>query len=312
MFQDTLVSHAQLDKLLIQTMSADVSLKPLAEVPQLDSLEISLTVLDVNHAISQEKFQTLLKLNVLSDHLPKLTVDKEELMEATLLLSAMLEKSLTQEMPTNALEPKLAHRLTHINFQLITFHAVDAKFANGQDKFQTFQELDVSTDHLPHAQAAPRDNLLTDIAVKTAHQDKSLAHRTEDNATHQDVLDNMKSELLSTTFHAVLVLFAHGHNNNQMLRELLVSTDHLLNAQAALRDNLSMDTLAKTAQLDKLRIQTTSRDAILHHVEVNMISNYQLTKPPVEDANHANGQDKFQTTRELLVLTDHSPTAQTA
>jgi hypothetical protein len=32
----------------------------------------------------------------------------------------------------------------------------------------------------------------------------------------------------------------------------------------------------------------------------------------VEDANHANGQDKFQTLRELLVWLDHLPNAQTA
>jgi hypothetical protein len=43
-----------------------------------------------------------------------------------------------------------------------------------------------------------------------------------------------------------------------------------------------------------------------------MISNRELTTDHVEDAQHAPGQDKFQTTRELPVSTDHSLNAQTA
>jgi hypothetical protein len=62
-----------------------------------------------------------------------------------------------------------------------------------------------------------------------------------------------------------------------------------------------MVTHAKTAQLDKFKIQIMLNNAIPQPVLDNMTLDSQSMLKLVEDANHANGQDKFQTTRELLV-----------
>jgi len=73
-----------------------------------------------------------------------------------------------------------------------------------------------------------------------------------------------------------------------------------------------MDTHALIAQLDQSKIQTILKHAMFQLAMDNTISNSQLMDNHVEDANHANGQDKFQTTRDLLVSLDLSLYAETA
>jgi hypothetical protein len=97
------------------------------------------------------------------------------------------------------------------------------------------------------------------------------------------------------------VKLALGQQKRQMPKELHASLDQLLNAVVAQLDNQMMDIHAKTAQQDKFKIQTMLSYAMHQLVVDNMISDSQSMLRLVEDANHANGQDKFQTLRELLV-----------
>jgi len=99
---------------------------------------------------------------------------------------------------------------------------VDAQTANGQDKFQTSQELLVSTDHLLFVLIAEQDNLLTDTLAKHAQLDKFKAQQTLKHATLQSVMDNTPSELLLIASHVVDVLLANGHNKFQTHLELPV------------------------------------------------------------------------------------------
>jgi hypothetical protein len=62
-----------------------------------------------------------------------------------------------------------------------------------------------------------------------------------------------------------------------------------------------LDTHVRDAQLDKYKIQTTLVLAILQSVTDNTKSEDQLMLPHVVNAKTANGQDTFQTTKELNV-----------
>lgn len=131
------------------------------------------------------------------------------------------------------------------------------------------------------------------------------------NAIPHNALDSTRLELLSTTSCVVDVIPVPILLNCQTLQELCVSTDKLLPALAP-RSNPLMDTLARLAHVVQFKIQTTPRNALFHNVSDSMISFFQSMLTHVEDANHANGQDKFQTTQEHNVSPDHLLNAQTA
>lgn len=189
---------------------------------------------------------------------------------------------------------------------------VDAKTANGQDKFQMFQELLVSTDHLQYAMIAHKDNLLINIHARHAQLDKSNKSITQEHAILQDVPVNMLLEPLLITSTVEDARLALGHHKFQMPEEMLVSLDHSLPAQVATKDSQMMDTHVLPAQLETSRIQTIQDNVTDQFAMDNMISNSQSMLKLVEDAKPANGQDKFQTSVELLVLSDHLLTAQIA
>jgi len=65
----------------------------------------------------------------------------------------------------------------------------------------------------------------------------------------------------------------------------------------------------KDAQLVKSKIQTILKYAILQFVTELIKSEEPLMPTHVENAKTANGQDIFQTTRELHASQDHSPNA---
>lgn len=306
--------HAQLDKLLMQTTSTNVFNKQLAAICQSDSQEIPPTVEDANNVISHQKFQTTPKQDVFEDLLLIAIALKEEQTEDTHVFSAQLVKLETQlhQTKTDVLSHNHVLVNTLFNLQLIEPHVEDVKHAPGQEKFQINSELLVSLDHLPNAQTALLDNHPIDIHASNAQLDKLYHQPIHNNATLQLVLDNTKLDQLLTTSTVVLVKLANGHNTCQTLKEPNACLDHQLTAQAAQPEDQMMDTHALTAQSDKYKIQTILRFATFQFVMVNMISDSQSTLKVVEDANHANGQDKFQTTKELLVSPDHSPNAQTA
>lgn len=171
---------------------------------------------------------------------------------------------------------------------------------------------------------AQPDCQLIDTHAKHAQEDKLYHQPIHNNALLHHVLEDIKLDILSTTLNVVDVKLATGHTKCQTPKEQPVWIDHLLIAIVALRDNLTMDTLALLAQLDKSMItellllvsqyshQLMQRHATDQHVLDNMISNFQSIHHNVEDAKHANGQLKFQTIRELDVLEDHLLNAQTA
>ena len=86
-----------------------------------------------------------------------------------------------------------------------------------------------------------------------------------------------------------------------MHKEQLASKDHLPFAEAVLQEDLMMDTHAQIAQPDRFKIQTTLKYATLQFAVANMTSNYQWIVNSAENVNHANGQDRFQTMKELDV-----------
>jgi hypothetical protein len=67
--------------------------------------------------------------------------------------------------------PQFAMVHTKSESHLTTEHAESVKTANGQDIFQTTQELNVFSDHSLNVIASQRD-LLMDILVKCAQWDK--------------------------------------------------------------------------------------------------------------------------------------------
>jgi hypothetical protein len=310
----------------IQPTHLNVLLLPNAQQHLSDSQEITPIVVDAEHAISHKKSQTILKPDVSED--PWLTVIalKEESIKDTDVLNAQQDKSwidqteiwilalLHQDVPDN----------TPSNLLLMLLTVEDAEHVPGQERFQINLEQLVSLDHLLSAMIALLDNLPINTHAKPAQLDKFNQQPIHKHATLHHVLEDIKLDIQSTTFNAVDVKLATGQSKCQMPEELPVLIDHLLSAIVALRDNPMTDTLALHAQLDKSMItellllvskhslQLTLRHATHHNVLDNMISNFQSIHHNVEDAKHANGQLKFQTTRELDVSEDHLLNAQIA
>jgi len=210
-------------------------------------------------------------------------------------------------------------------------HVEDAKPANGQDKCQINSNLFALIDHLPFA-VAEKSNQLTDTLVNHAQLDpfKILT-------THKDALDHLAMVSTRSNFQLMPtavedVILANGQHSCQTQQETNVWKDQLLSAEHAPKDNLMMDIHALHAQLDRFNsnnhhmmlketwLPTNSVNSTLtiqdnasnQFVVENMTFNSQWTINHVEDANHANGQDKFQIKPELLVSPDHSPSAQIA
>jgi hypothetical protein len=91
---------------------------------------------------------------------------------------------------------------------------------------------------------------------------------------------------------------ANGHNSSQTSLRPNVSQDHWLHATVLAEDQLK-DTHARDVNQELSKIQTTSTYASSHTVTELIKSESQLTQPHAEDVKIANGQDTFQTTREL-------------
>lgn len=119
----------------------------------------------------------------------------------------------------------------------------------------------------------------------------------------------MKSDQLSTTDHAEDVLPANGQDKFQTTRELLVSTDHSLNAQTALPEDPMITTLANNAHTDKFKTHKTCKDVSPEPAVELDKSNFQLITKAVESARLANGHNSPQTNPRLNVLLDQWPFA---
>jgi len=292
----------------------NVLFNQLVTTSQSDLPEMPKTVVDARDATSQHKSQIQLRLDVSLDQDLSVIALKEPSIQDTAALNAQLVKSETQ------LTEMVIHASTHHNAQepiksnsLLTEPlAVDVKTADGQEKFQINSELLVFQDHLLSAMIALPDNQPMDTAVNNAQLDKFRIQTTPRDATDQPVLNSTQSNLLLITSNVLDARFVDGHNTNQMLEELNASLDQEPNAETAPPDNQTMDTHAFHAQEVPSKIQTSLTNALFQPVMEHMISKLQLITDHAENVLHANGQDKFQTTRELLVSTDHSLNAQTA
>jgi len=176
----------------------------------------------------------------------------------------------------------------------------DANNAHTLDKFQMHQELLVLIDHLQFV-IAPKDNLVIDILVSNAQQDKLFNKITHKHATLLlvEILQTLLDQS-SITFNAEIVLLANCQDKFQTLKELNALTDLLRIAHHVTLEDQMMDIHAFLAQLDRSKIQTICNNVMLQFVMDNIKSNYQ-SRDLVEDAKNANGQDKFQITKGLLV-----------
>jgi len=140
---------AQLDKLLIQTTSANVSLNQPVLHFKLDFQEIAKTVVDAKLVISQLKFQMHNKLPVSTDQRPNVIALKEEMVWDTLASNAQSDK-----LETQIISPKI-DALPHLHAVVLTLSNLlspqllveDAKTATGHNKFQINKELLVLPDH---------------------------------------------------------------------------------------------------------------------------------------------------------------------
>jgi hypothetical protein len=315
---DSPVKIAQPVKLLIQTIQTNALSNQLVINSQSDSLEMQPHVVDAKDVTGHHKFQTqLLELDVLLDQDHHAHVLKDTVMKVTHALSAHSDKLEQQLEPLehttlNASTHQLAMLATKFNLLLTLHHVEDAKLANSHNSSLMSLELNVLPDHLLLAQIALKDNQMMDTHVLLAQLVQSKIQLTLRDVLDQPALDNIKSNLLSTTSNVVLVRLANGQHTCQILPETNAFKDHLLLAQHALKDNQMMDTHVLLAQLDKSKTPTMQEYATLQYVTECTRSNCQSTKDHAENAKHANGQDKCQTMRELPVLTDHSLNAQTA
>lgn len=165
---DTNASHAQLDKLLMQTTWTNALFNQPVLNFQSDSQEMPLTVEDARHATSQVKSQIKPEPDALLDQELTAIALREDLLMDTLVFNAHSVKSETQLISTNKdvlIQPTVVLE-TPSNLPLIESHAVDAKSADST-KFQTFKELLVLLDHLLFA-VALRDNQLMDSHANNA------------------------------------------------------------------------------------------------------------------------------------------------
>lgn len=180
----------------------------------------------------------------------------------------------------------------------------DAKHANGQDKFQTTQELNVSSDHSLNAQIALPADLLMDIHASHAQLVKFRTQQTCQNVLTEHVVDSTKSNFHMITNPAVDVKTANGQPSCQINSGPLVLKDQRLIVDVE-KDNLQMDTLANNAQLEPSRAQLTPRLVWDHNVLENTKSNSRLMRSPVEHVILVNGHNSCQTLQELNACLDH-------
>lgn len=92
-----------------------------------------------------------------------------------------------------------------------------------------------------------------------------------------------------------------------MLKELLVSQDHLSTAVASQKE-ITLDISASHAQLDKLLIQITWTNVLLSKSALNCLSDYQETAEIVVDANNVTSHHRSLIKPELDVSQDQRPT----
>jgi hypothetical protein len=262
LLMDTLAPHAQLDKLLTPTMSANVSNKYHVITCQSDLLEMQPTVVDANNAISQEKSQIPLKPDVSKDHMQTAVALKEELTVDINALNAQPDKLpkestiLPQEVKMFVLFHQLVLDNMLSNLLLTVYPVEDARTAPGQDKSQINSELPVLIDHQLNAMTALPDNPLMVTHANNAQLDKFNQLPTLKHATLHNVPNSTRSDLLLTTSTVEDVNFANGQHSCQTHQELHAFRDHSLSAPLASPDNQMMVTHAKTAQLDRSKIQT--------------------------------------------------------
>jgi len=249
---DIHVYNAHSTKLLIHKILMNVWLNFNAQDFRLDSQEIIKTVEDAKTAISQPKFQTMNKPDVLLDQSQPAHAFKEVPIKVTPVLIASQVKLLILLIQTETPVLPQHHAWVHnkLPLQLTELTVVDAKLANFQDKFQILQRLDASIDHSPFV-VAQRDNQLMDILARHAQQDKLLCKTIQSNAILQlaQELTKLDQLLINTTVEDVKL--ANSQHSSQMLRELLVSQDQLLLATLAQLDNQMMDTHVLHAHQEK-------------------------------------------------------------
>lgn len=305
--KDMLVLIAFQVKLLIQETKNNVSHQHLALVPtKFKLLLIELAAVDASLATSQDKFQTSPEPDVLTDLLLLADVLTDNQLMDTLARDAQLDK--LHHQPSQRLATLQLALLLIKSDQLLVFSTVeDVRLAKHQISSQIPLELNALPDHLPTAQLAQPDNLMMDTHAKPAQLDQFKIQTMPDNATDQLALALTTFNLLLTTTPVEDAKPVNGQDKFQIHRELLVLTDHLLNAQTASQEDLLMDMPVNNAQSVKFKIQTTSPDVCQDHAQDNTKSNLHMTHNHVEDANNALGQDKCQINSNKDVLTDQLP-----
>jgi hypothetical protein len=139
-----------------------------------DLLEMPPTVEDAKHVTSHHRFLITQEPDASKDKRPDVVAFREDPQMDIPASNAQLVRSETQELSTRIHALMHHHALVNMlfNYQSILKLVVDARIANGQDKFQTYPELHVLTDHSLTAQTADRDNLLINIHAKHAQLDK--------------------------------------------------------------------------------------------------------------------------------------------
>jgi len=181
------------------------------------------------------------------------TASQRDQLTDMLVKHAQWDKDKTQEMSRIASQLQLV--LDQIKFlvSVILKPAIDAEPALVHLSQDQTDQSAIDQDQRAHA---PKNTLLMDTAASNAHQVKSPITKEEAATQLQAVLVQDKSSELFQT--ATDVTPAH-----QTLFQMPTEEHVLDQSQFAhvLRDTLLMDMSAKNAQIDKLLIQTTTRDA---------------------------------------------------
>jgi hypothetical protein len=159
--------HAQLVRLLIQTILTNVLLNHSVINSHTDFQEMLPHAVDARDATGHLKFQTqFLEPDVLPDQDHNALVLKDMVMVDTHALTAHSDKLEEEDslmlmlmlsiitLLTNVLPQQLVLELTKFNLLLMLNHAVDAKLANSQDSSQMSLELNALLDHLLSAHHA--------------------------------------------------------------------------------------------------------------------------------------------------------------
>jgi hypothetical protein len=301
---DTHALLAQLDSSKIQTICNNASNHFAMDNTKFNNQSTLKLVEDVLTANGQDKFQTIKKLLVSTDHSQTAqTASREDLPITTPVSNAFQVKLKTQLTKTDVSALTVMEE-TKSNFHMTQDHAEDARLAHSQDKSQTYQEQFASTDHLPHV-VADKSNHQMVTAALTAQQVQSRVSPTKRYVLDQIALNNTKSLLPLMSTAAEDVILATSHNSSQTELELNVLPDHLLTATVSAEDQV-LDINARDAQPVKFNTQMTQLFACNQPVMDNTKSPDQLTQLHVVNAKTANGQDTCQTTRELNAFWDHS------